>query len=84
MQQKFEEHAHTFHLKVCKLAVSFVGTLSSLHVETLWGVLLVCRISVLYFSLGPDLSDFLGSTSVAGVGGTSRGLSRRGCSSKLL
>lgn len=35
-------------------------------------------------SLEPDLSDFLESTLVAGVGGTSQGLSRRGCSLKLL
>lgn len=37
MQQMFEEHAYIFHLKVCKLAVNFVGTLSTPHVETLCG-----------------------------------------------
>lgn len=35
MWQIFEEYAYTFHLKVCKLAVNFVGTLSTPHVETL-------------------------------------------------
>lgn len=37
MQQMFEEHAYTFHLKVSKLAVNFVGTLSTPHAEALWG-----------------------------------------------
>lgn len=52
MQQKFEEHAHTFHLKVCKLAVSFVGTLSSLHVETLGGFCWFAEFQFSTFHLG--------------------------------